>query len=259
MVAAGVRFPLDQLGSLAGLPGEKAVHPFGAGQRLAAGAGLKYLGDKGRQVQLAGRETVGGVVDVLLAVRADENAQVKNRIDGGHRPKGIEGVQEGGRRLFGVVCRDQLALPAGLGDDDRRQRSVQGAQGAVGLKDQRRFEVGVVHGDLGIARDQDDERVAGVAQLLEGEGQLGLRGDGRPGLYVEQLQKLDVGQLGELVELEEQRFGQPGVQLDQRHAGVGVVEVGPLRRVAGDARAGFFDEIFEAAGIEIRGGEWHAY
>ncbi|MCY1289839.1 hypothetical protein D9M70_389490 [compost metagenome] len=87
--------------------------------------------------------------------------------------------------------------------------------------------------DLRVQRH--DQRRLGVGRKHR-EAQLRARRTGRQQLDAEQLQELQVVQLGHAPQPCDQQVAHPGHQLHHRHAGLVVVDVVPLRRVARDAR-----------------------
>ena len=93
----------------------------------------------------------------------------------------------------------------------------------------------------------------------EPERDVGLGRGRREERDADQLEELDVDPVGHPVEPVEQLVGHPGEQLDQRHAGVGDVVVGPLRAALLDEPLGVVDEVLEAAVVEVRAGRaWQA-
>ncbi len=95
--------------------------------------------------------------------------------------------------------------------------------------------------------------------LREPERQVGGGSGGRKKRHAEQLEELHVVEIRHPVQPIEQLVGHPGERLDQHHARVGDVVVGPPVEVAVllDAQLRFVDEILEAAVVEFRCGKCH--
>ena len=73
----------------------------------------------------------------------------------------------------------------------------------------------------------------------------------------DQLEELDVVAVRDAVEPVDQLVGHPGEQLDERHAGVGDVVVGPLGAALLDEPLGVVDEVLEPAVVEVGDGQRH--
>ena len=129
------------------------------------------------------------------------------------------------------------------------RQAANAGDACIGLERQR-FEV--IAGDRAFLAP---ERLDAGADI----GRQGCRGHSRrlPVLAVEQLQKSTEVVVAHPVQPVNQHLGQPGEQLDQGDAGVGRIVVGPFRRVAGDQRARFLDQVGIAAIVEIGEGQRH--
>ena len=108
-------------------------------------------------------------------------------------------------------------------------------------------------GDLGAGRDRDGLGTSTGAP----ERQVGPRGRGRELLEAQQVEHARVEHVRRLVQPVQHRLGHPGEQLDQRHAGVGQVVVGPFRTQLRNHPLGLVDEVLELAIVEVGDGETH--
>ncbi len=250
---ARIRFPNNAAALGGDLPGEEAFQTLGTGDDAAGSVHLKNLRNQRGQVEFARREPIQAVILPLFAVRAQHNTQEAERAHDGHFAKGVKWTLDFDLYCVGVVFRDQFqrAVAAG-GDNDGGQDGVERGEGAVGLKDQGFGQVGIVDADLGVFGNEDDQGIGRVVELFQSEGELRFSRRRRTRLYVQQLQKLDVIQVGQPVQPVENRLRHPGVQFDQRHAGIGVVEVGPFRRITGNTRPRFSYQLIKRAIVQIR-------
>ena len=129
-------------------------------------------------------------------------------------------------------------------------------------------------GDVQVVIGHEHHRLAarfgGGGHLgAEGDGdRLGLRGGeperepshrrlGREQLETDEVEELRVEAVRHLVEAVQEHVGHPGEQLDERHARVGQVVVGPLRAVARDETFGFVDDVLEPPVVEVGSREAH--
>ena len=232
----------------------------GAAQHRARGVGVEHLHGVDVEVERADGELVFRIVGERLGKeRAQDEADEEAGLGCRRGSERLEAVRPGRGAGLVVVEGHQLPVGAGIGarHDDRAETGIDRGRGGVRLEDDFLLQVGVIDGDLHAERQVDDERVGGLVELVEGEGELGPGRAGRLGGEADQVQEGDVVEVGDLVEAEEDRLRHPGVQLDQRHAWIAVVEVRPFRRVARDALAGLGDEIVEAAAVEVRGRQGH--
>ncbi len=146
------------------------------------------------------------------------------------------------------------AAGAGAGEGPGHRWRAQG-QVALAGKDDRRASLGAHRGHLGVG---GDEQVVGLRRR-EVEGDRGLGGAGRLQAHAEQGEELEVELLRHLVDAVDQHLGHPGEELDQRHARVADVMVGPLRAVLRDHALGLIHEILEAAIIKVDRRQRHGY
>jgi hypothetical protein len=189
----------------------------------------------GVEIERPGRELVLRIACGRGAAdRPQHEAEIECRTS--RRGQGLEGGRPGGR-VPGVVGDEpaRLRIAAALRHDESTDGGIDAEKGPVGLEDHLRGQVRIVHPDLGEARDADHEIVAGLVELLEPEAELGPRRVGGLGHDAQEIQELDVVEIGNAVELVEDRLGHPGMELDQRHPRIAVVEVRPFRGVARDA------------------------
>ena len=108
---------------------------------------------------------------------------------------------------------------------------------------------------VGLEGDRPGRRLGALEHLDAGRqlgagGQQGARRLRRPRPDAEQPQELDLGGLGDLVEPVEQRLAEVGEQLEQRDARVGLVVVGPLRRVDRDPADQLVPQLLVGAVVE---------
>ena len=113
-------------------------------------------------------------------------------------------------------------------------------QRAIGFEHDRPLLVSLLSRDLR-AEWHDQGRIG--ERFLDGKGDFRDRRTRRRQLESHQLEELEVIELRHLAEPVDEQLGHPREQLDQRDAGIRFVEIGPLGRVARDARARFRHEV----------------
>ncbi len=145
------------------------------------------------------------------------------------------------------------ALPG----DRRADMGVERNQRPVGFKQDFLRQVRVIDRNLCRQRNRPDQTIIRLVEFLGLEFELGPGRMGRFRRDTQKVEEFDVVEFRDTVEFVEDGFRHPGMKLDQRHARVAVVEIGPFGRVARNALAGFAHQIIEAAGVEFGGGQWH--
>jgi len=127
--------------------------------------------------------------------------------------------------------------------------SVTGAIGGVVVPSHRFGFPAVVElrRHLGPRRHRRRDRV-----LLGHEGQMRGSRTGRLQVLAEELEELDVVLPRHLVHAELHLLGQPGEELQQRHARIAVVVVRPLLRVARNAQTEVVHDLLEGAVVDFR-------
>ena len=113
----------------------------------------------------------------------------------------------------------------------------------VGFEHNRRAAAG---GDLGSGGDDDSRHEAGGKSERDvGPGRLR-----RIELNAEQLEELDVVEVGNLIQAIQDHLRHPRKQLSQRDAGVGLALVSPCWRVTRDEQLGLGNDLVKGAIIE---------
>src|SRR5690606_20114252 len=88
-------------------------------------------------------------------------------------------------------------------------------------------------------------------ELAEREGELGLCRHRRLRTDVEQVEELDVVKLWQAIETVQDGLGEPRVELDERDAGVRIVEIGPFGRIARYSGFRLFHQVGEGPVVQF--------
>jgi hypothetical protein len=230
----------DLVGALVGHHPERQCAPGELRAEVVPAIGA-VLGDLVRRAAEQGDPQA--VVDRLGQIDARSAGHLDGLVERERIRRGlvVRGVEQG------VIVAELLARrvdrPADIESRLERQH-VERGRGAEGHAARKQ---------LGAARDE--QGVLGPAVV--GEGCEPARLLRRRERQAEQLEELGAVALGDLVGAVEQALGDVREQLDQRHARIGIVEVGPFGRVRGDARDQFVDQSLVAAGVDRGGGQGH--
>jgi len=126
-------------------------------------------------------------------------------------------------------------------------------RGSGGVEIVRRLESHWTSGSVGQPHFGSAGDRNGIGQVFrsQGERQVGLCGGWQAELNADQLQELEVRFIGDLVDAINQDVREPREELDQRDARIAFVEIGPFRRVGGDAAPQLCCQIFETPIVKL--------
>ena len=117
----------------------------------------------------------------------------------------------------------------------------------IGREYNRAFRLGLGAGDFRAARDRD--RL--ILRRGQPERDRRPRGDRRFELDAQHLQEFDVVQIRNLIDTIKQDIDHPGKELDERHARIADIVVGPIFAIIGNSLFRLIHQILEATIVEF--------